>query len=63
MILEWSTTTDVVVAVARIVVVAVPDWIATAIVVVVAPSIDPVVSRVGLMIYPWFIVTLTEKIP
>ena len=61
MILECGATTTVVVAVGRIVVVAVAGWIVAAIVVVVAPSIDPVVGRVGLMTYPWFIVTLTEN--
>ena len=61
MILECGATTIVVVAVGRIVVVAVSGWIVAAIVVAVATTLDPVVGRVGLMIYPWFIVTLTEN--
>ena len=52
MILECGATTIVVVAVGRIVVVAVSGWIVAAIVVAVATTLDPVVGRVGLMIYP-----------
>ena len=52
MILECCTTPIVAVVVGRIVVVAVAGWIVAARVVVVAPTKDPVVGRVGLMIYP-----------
>ena len=52
MILECGATTIVGVAVGRIVVVAVSGWIVAAIVVAVATTLDPVVGRVGLMIYP-----------
>ena len=52
MILECGATTIVIVAVGRIVVVAVSGWIVAAIVVAVATTLDPVVGRVGLMIYP-----------
>ena len=45
---KCGATTTVAVAVGRIVVDAVAGWMVAAIVVVVAPSIDPVVGRVGL---------------
>ena len=53
MILECTPRAYVVVAIGRIVVVvAVACWIVTAIVIVIATSIDPVVGIVGLSVYP-----------
>ena len=59
MILECCTTPIVAVVVGRIVVVAVARWFVAAIVVVVATTIDPVVGRVGLMIYPYSLETMS----
>ena len=51
-ILECCPAPDVVFAIVRIVVVAVARWIVSALVVVIAPAIPPVVGAVGLSIYP-----------